>query len=147
MKLTVLTGAALGLATAACTSVEIADTGEYVPESAIASYNDPDGWPAEFSGRTFEIVTRSGVTNVVNLAPDGTMTIIPELSTDVVKGSWSAKGETLCTAFAGRSEECWDSSAVVAANGEFVAVRSDRGQQLRIRLLNEREEEILDASG
>lgn len=145
MKLVILTGAALGLA--ACTSVEIADTGESVPETAIASYNSPEGWPAEFSGKTFEIVTRSGVTNVVNLAPDGSMTIIPELSTDVVKGKWAAKGDTLCTSFTPRGEDCWDSAPVVAANGEFVTVRSDRGQELKIRLLNEREEELVDASG
>ena len=145
MKLIMLTGTALGLATAACTSVEIADSGEYVPETAIASYEE--GWPAEFSGQTFEIVSRGGVTNVVNLAPDGSMTIIPELSTDVVKGTWAARGEALCTRFAARAEECWNSAAVIAANGDFVTVRSDRGQELKIRLLNENEEELVDASG
>jgi hypothetical protein len=36
---------------------------------------------------------------------------------------------------------------VLAANGDFVSLRSDRGQQLRVRLLNEREEEEVDASG
>ena len=146
MKLTFLTPLAAALAVSACSSVEVADTGESVPQSAIASYNDPDGWPAEFSGRTFEIRTPSGVTNVVNLAPDGTMTIVPELSTDVVKGFWVARGDTLCVNYAPRGEECWDSAAVVAANGEFVRLQSNRGTQLRVRLLNEREEEEFDAS-
>ena len=145
MKPFILTGSALALATAACTSVEVADSGESVPQTAIASYEE--GWPAEFSGQTFEIVTPSGVTNVVNLAPDGTMTIVPELSTDVVKGKWAAKGDQLCTQFSPRGEECWASAPVIAANGDFVTLRSDRGQELRIRLLNEREEEAFDASG
>lgn len=145
MKRAILTVTPLALAAAACTSVEIADTGEDVPQTAISSY--AEGWPAEFSGQTFEIVTSSGITNVVNLAPGGAMTIIPELSSDVVKGTWVAKGDTLCTSFASRSEECWDSAAVIAANGDFVTVRSDRGQELKIRLLNEREEELVDASG
>ena len=147
MKPIILASAPLALALAGCTSVEVADTGEYVPQTAIASYNDPNGWPAEFSGRTFEIVTPSGITNVVNLAPDGSMTIIPELSTDVVKGQWTARGEQLCTRFNPRGEECWDSAPVVAANGDFVTVRSDRGQELKIRMLNENEEERVDASG
>jgi len=145
MKPIMLTGTALALAATACTSVEVADSGESVPQAAIASYEQ--GWPAEFAGRTFEIVTPSGVTNVVNLAPDGAMTIIPELSTDVVKGTWVSKAEGLCTRFVPRGEECWDSAPVIAANGDFVTVRSDRGQELKIRLLNEREEEALDASG
>jgi hypothetical protein len=145
MKPIILSGTTLALAAAGCTSVEVADTGESVPQAAIASYEE--GWPAEFFGQTFEIVTPSGVTNVVNLAPDGTMTIVPELSTDVVKGKWAARGAELCTEFSPRGEECWASAPVIAANGDFVTVRSDRGQQLKIRLLNEREEEALDASG
>jgi len=146
MKPTVVTALAAALAASACTSVEVADTGESVPQSAIAAYQDPDGWPAEFSGRTFEIRTPSGVVNVVNLAPDGTMTIIPELSTDVVKGFWVSRGDTLCIDFAPRGEECWDSAEVIAANGEFVRLQSNRGTELRVRLLNEREEEEVDAS-
>ena len=147
MKLTILPPVAAAFALTACASVEIADTGEAVPETAIAAYHEPDGWPAEFSGRTVEIMTRSGVLNVVNLAPDGTMTIIPELSTDVVKGTWGTKGDAICINFAPRGEECWDSAAVIAANGEYVNLRSDRGTELKVRLLNEREEELVDASG
>ena len=146
MKPTIVTPLAAALAASACTSVEIADTGESVPQSAIAAYDEPDGWPAEFSGRTVEIMTRSGVLNVVNLAPDGTMTIVPELSTDVVKGTWGTKGESICINFAPRGEECWDADAVIAANGDFVDLRSDRGTELKVRLLNEREEELVDAS-
>jgi hypothetical protein len=146
MKLTILTPLAVALAATACTSVEVADTGESVPETAIASYEEPDGWPAEFSGQTVEIMTSSGILNVVNLAPDGTMTIIPELSTDVVKGKWAAKGDALCINFAPRGEECWNRAAVIAAKGEFVNLRSDRGTELKVRLLNEREEELVDAS-
>ena len=148
MKLTILTSLAAALAVSACAStVEIADTGEPIPATAIAAYDEPDGWPAEFSGRTVEILTPSGIMNVVNLAPDGTMTIIPELSTDVVKGTWGTKGDALCINFAPRGEECWDSAAVIAANGEYVNLRSDRGTELKVRLLNEREEELVDASG
>jgi len=146
MRLTIVTPLAIALAATACTSVEVADTGESVPQTAIVAYDQPDGWPAEFSGRTVEIQTRSGIVNVVNLAPDGTMTIIPELSTDVVKGTWGTKGENICVNFAPRGEECWDSASVIAANGDFVSLRSDRGTELKVRLLNEREEEIVDAS-
>ena len=146
MKLTILTPVAAALAATACTSVEVADTGEAVPQAAIAAYDEPDGWPAEFSGRTVEIQTKSGVVNVVNLAPDGTMTIIPELSTDVVKGTWGTKGDHICINFAPRGEECWNSAAVIAANGDAVNLRSDRGTELKVRLLNEREEELVDAS-
>ena len=147
MKLTVISSLAAAFAASGCSSVMVAETGAPVPETAIAAYQDPDGWPAEFSGRTVEIVTPAGITNVVNLAPDGTMTIIPELSTDVVKGSWTAKDDALCINFAPRGEECWDSEPVIAANGEFVRLRSDRGNELKVRLLNEREEELVDASG
>ena len=145
MKLKFLTPLAAALAAGACTSVEVADTGESVPQTAIASYDE--GWPAEFSGRTVEILTPSGVLNVVNLAPDGTMTIIPELSFDVVKGTWGMKGDLLCVNFAPRGEECWDSAAVIAANGDYVNLTSNRGTDLKVRLLNEREEEEVDASG
>ena len=144
MKLTILTPLA-ALAVTACSTVEVADTGESVPQTAIASYDE--GWPAEFSGRTVEIETPSGVLNVVNLAPDGTMTIIPELSLDVVKGKWGMKGDKLCINFAPRGEECWDSAAVIAANGDYVNLTSDRGTNLKVRLLNEAEEERVDASG
>ena len=145
MKLTIVTPLAAALAATGCTSVEMADTGESVPQTAIASYDE--GWPAEFSGRTVEIETPSGVVNVVNLAPDGTMTIIPELSLNVVKGTWGTRGDTLCVNYAPRGEECWDSAAVIAANGDFVTLTSNRGQELKIRLLNESEEEQVDASG
>ena len=73
MKLAILTPLA-ALAVTACASVEVAETGEAVPESAVVAYDQPNGWPAEFSGRTVEIMTKAGVMNVVNLAPDGTMT-------------------------------------------------------------------------
>ena len=146
MKLTIVTTLTAALAASACSTVEVADTGQSVPQTAIASYNEPDGWPAEFSGRTVEIQTPGGVLNVVNLAPDGTLTIVPELSTDVVKGTWGTKGENICVNFAPRGEECWDSAAVIAANGDFVNLRSDRGTELKVRLLNEREEELVDAS-
>ena len=146
MKLTTLTPLAAAVAVSACTTVEVADTGEAVPASAIAAYDQPDGWPAEFSGRTVEITTKSGIMNVVNLAPDGTVTIIPELSTDVVKGTWGTKGENICINVAPRGEECWNADAVIAANGDAVKLRSDRGTELAVRLLNEREEELVDAS-
>ena len=124
MKLTILTPIAAAVAVSACTTVEV----------------------AEFSGRTVEITTKSGIVNVVNLAPDGTMTIIPELSTDVVKGTWGTKGDNICINFAPRGEECWNADAVIAANGDAVKLRSDRGTELAVRLLNEREDELVDAS-
>lgn len=145
MKLTILPALAAALAVSGC--VQVAETGEVVPESSIASYQDYDGWPAEFSGRTVEIVTPAGIRNVVNLAPDGTMTIIPALSTEVVKGTWGSKGDQLCVNFEPRGEECWDAAAVVAANGEFAELQSNRGTDLRVRLLDESEEEHFDASG
>ena len=144
MKLAILTS--LGAAFAASACVQVAETGETVPQSSLAAYEDYDGWPAEFSGRTVEIVTPSGIRNVVNLAPDGTMTIIPALSLDVVKGTWGSKGDELCVNFEPRGEECWDAAAVTAANGDFATLTSNRGNELKIRLLNEREEELVDAS-
>ena len=146
MKLTILIPLAALAVTACASTVEVADTGQLVPASAIAAYDQPDGWPAEFSGRTVEITTRSGIVNVVNLAPDGTMTIIPELSTDVVKGTWGTKDDNICVNFVPRGEECWNSASVIAANGDYVNLRSDRGTELTVRLLNEREEELVDAS-
>ena len=145
MKLAIPIGLGTALAVSGC--ILDSQTAQVVPESAIAAFEDADGWPAEFSGRTVEIVTPGGVTNVVNLAPDGTMTIIPELSVDVVKGTWAAKDDDVCINFAPRGEECWDSAAVLAANGDFVSLRSNRGSELKVRLLNEREEELVDASG
>ena len=145
MKLTIPISLGTALAVSGC--IQDTQTAKLVPETAIAAYDDADGWPAEFSGRTVEIVTPAGVTNVVNLAPDGTLTIVPEFSLDVVKGTWAARDKALCINFAPRGEECWDSAAVIAANGDFVNLRSDRGNEMKVRLLNEREEELVDASG
>jgi hypothetical protein len=64
----------------------------------------------------------------------------------VVKGTWGTKGDNICINFAPRGEECWNSAAVIAANGDAVNLRSDRGTELKVRLLNEREEELVDAS-
>ena len=111
-----------------------------------ASAGEAGSWPPAFAGRTFEIVTASGVRSVVSLAPGGAMTIVPALSADVVTGTWVSRAEGLCTRFARRGEECWDPASVLAAHGEFVPVRSDRGQELKIRLLDGREEQALGAS-
>jgi hypothetical protein len=144
MKLTILTSvAALGLS--ACAGpLYVADTGEAVPAGATAPF---DAWPTEFAGRTVEIVTPDGITNVVNLAPDGTMSILPEFSTAVAKGTWGQRGDALCVNFAPRGEECWNAAAVIAANGEYVKLRSDRGQQLSVRLLDESEEDLVERGG
>lgn len=131
MKLTILAGGAV--AAAAWAGATLAEDGE--------------SWPAEFSGRTFEIVTGSGATNVVTLAPDGALTVIPKLGADVATGRWTSRDGVLCTRFVPRGTECWDPATVVAANGERVTVRSDRGQDLRIRLLNGAGEELVDGSG
>ena len=144
MKLTIVTGTALAMATAACTSAGIAEAGRSAPDTAIASREG--SWPAEFAGRSFEVVAPSGVNNVVNLAADGSLTVVPALGGGVVKGTWTSKGAALCTRFVPRGEECWDPAAVVAGTGEFVTVRSNRGQQLRIRLLGAREEQLLDGA-
>ena len=135
---------ALSLPVAACSSYQLAGTGEAVPESAIKPYEE---LPTEFAGNTVLIETEDGWVNAVNLAPDGTMTIIPELSSDAIAGQWGTKGEALCVDYAPRGEECWPYKSVLAANGEWVRLQSDRGQILSVRLLNENEEDAIERGG
>lgn len=135
---------ALALSLGACSTIEVAETGQNVPASAIVPYEQ---WPAEFAGSTVLIETDSGLVNAVNLAPDGTMTIIPELGAAAVKGYWGTKGEALCVNYAPRGEECWAHKAVVAAGGEWVRLQSTQGQTLNVRLLNEDEEALIERGG
>jgi len=140
-----LTGClALAVSLGACSTFEVAETGQEVPASAIVPY---DQWPAEFAGNTVLIETDQGFVNAVNLAPDGTMTIIPELGAAAVKGYWGTRGDALCVNYAPRGEECWAHNAVVAANGEWVRLQSTRGQTLNVRLLSEQEEDLLERGG
>ena len=104
-------------------------------------------WPAEFAGNTVLIETDSGWVNAVNLAPDGTMTIVPELGAAAVKGYWGTKGDALCVNYAPRGEECWVHKAVLAANGQWVRLQSTRGQTLNVRLLSEEEEDLVELGG
>ena len=140
-----LTGClALALSLGACSTMQLAETGEAVPASAIVPYEQ---WPAEFAGHTVLIETDSGWVNAVNLAPDGTMTIVPELGAAALKGYWGTKGEGLCVNYAPRGEECWAYKEVLAANGEWVRLRSTRGQTLNVRLLSEEEEDLVERGG
>jgi hypothetical protein len=68
MKLKILTAAAVALAATGCASYRVADTGEVVPQVALAPI---EAWPAELTGHTLEVYTESGSLNAVNLAPDG----------------------------------------------------------------------------
>ena len=145
MKLTILTGAAAALALSACASTyRTADTGEPVPQAALAPL---DAWPADLRGQTLEVYTENGWANAVNLAPEGKLSIIPELGDKVVVGTWMADGDALCTDYAPRGKECWPYKAVLAANGEYVRLRSDKGQTLTVRLLNRDEERLLERRG
>jgi hypothetical protein len=69
--------------------------------------------------------------------------IVPELGTHVIKGTWGEKGDALCVNYAPRGEECWAYKEVVAANGDYVDLLSDRGQQLRVRLMTENDEALV----
>ena len=116
-----LTGClALAASLGACSTIQVAETGEEVPASAIVPYEQ---WPAEFAGNTVLIETDSGWVNAVNLAPDGTMTIIPELGAAAVKGYWGTKGDGLCVSDA------------------------PRGETLNVRLLSEDEEVLVERGG
>ena len=127
MKLTKFAGAALALAASSAAAAQ----------SAGSERQEGESWPAEFAGRTFQIVTPSGMTNWVSLGAGGTLTALPRHGTaGAVDGTWRSKDGALCTRFVPRGEECWDPAAVVAAHGEVVTVRSHRGQALKIRLLN-----------
>ena len=140
-----LTGClALALSLGACSTIQVAETGEQVPASAIMPYEQ---WPAEFAGNTVLIETDSGWVNAVNLAPDGTMTIVHELGAAAVKGYWGTKGDALCVNYAPRGEECWAHDAVLAANGQWVRLQSTRGETLNVRLLSEDEEELVERGG
>lgn len=135
---------ALAVPLAACGTYQLAETREAVPASAIKPYEE---WPAEFAGNTVLIETENGWVNAVNLAPDGTMTIVPELASEAIEGSWGTRGEALCVNYAPRGEECWAREAVLAANGEWVRLQSDRGQILSVRLLSEDEEALIERGG
>jgi hypothetical protein len=121
MKLTMLAGAALAAS----------------PAGAAAE----EARPSEHAGRTFEIVTPSGVTNIVTLRTDGSAIVIPRLGSGLREGHWMSKPDALCVRFIPRGEECWDASALARPTGNAITVRSDRGQDLRIRLLNGAEEQ------
>jgi hypothetical protein len=144
MKLKILASLAAALSVSACSTYQVADTGEPVPQTALASL---DAWPTELQGKTLEVYTENGWANAVNLAPDGKLSIIPELGSKVVEGTWAAKGEALCTDYAPRGQECWPYAPVVAAAGEYVRVRSDHGQTLTVRLLGPNETELLERRG
>ena len=144
MKLTILTGLAATAALSACSTYQVADTGEPVPRVALASY---DAWPADLRGKTLEVYTENGWANAVNLAPDGKLSIIPELGDKVVEGTWGTRGDALCTDYAPRGEECWPYAPVVAAAGEYVRVQSDHGQRLTVRLLGPDEKQLLERRG
>jgi hypothetical protein len=136
----ILTGLAAALSISACANYQVADTGEAIPQTAIAPYSE---WPTDLEGRTLEIRSQTGWTSVANLAPDGTLRIVPELGTHVIKGTWGEKGDALCVNYAPRGEECWAYKEVVAANGGYVDLLSDRGQQLRVRLMTENDEALV----
>ena len=135
--------AAAGLSLGACATYAVNETGAAVPQSAIEPYTE---WPTELAGRTAEIRTENGVTNIVNFAPDGTMQIQPGPGLPVVQGYWGLKNTMACVNFAPRGEECWNYRPVIAANGQPVTVTSNRGQTLRIRLLTRAEAEAVDRS-
>jgi hypothetical protein len=134
----------LALPLGACTSFQLAETGEDVPASALVPYEQ---WPAEFAGNTVLIETEGGWVNAVNLAPDGTMTIVPELAAAAIKGQWGTRGEALCVSYEPRGEECWPYKSVLAANGDWVRLQSDRDQVLNVRLLSEDEEALVERGG
>jgi hypothetical protein len=144
MKLTILTGAAAALALSACSTYQTADTGETVPQTALAPL---EAWPADLQGQTLEVYTENGWANAVNLAPEGKLSIVPELGEKVVVGTWMAVGEKLCTDYAPRGQECWPYKAVLAANGDYVRLRSDKGQTLTVRVLSRDEERLLERRG
>lgn len=144
MKLKILTGVAAALSLSACASYEVADTGQPVPQTALAPF---EAWPAELEGQTLEVYTENGWANAVNLAPDGKLAIMPELGTKVVEGTWMVKGDALCTSYAPRGQECWPYKAVLAANGDYVRLRSDHGQTLTVRVLGRDEERLLERRG
>ena len=144
MKLTILTGVAAVFTLSACATYEVADTGEPVPQTALAPL---DAWPADLQGQTLEVYTENGWANAVNLAPEGKLSIVPELGDKVVVGTWMADGEALCTDYAPRGKECWPYKAVLAAIGEPVRLRSDKGQTLTVRVLNRDEERLLERRG
>ena len=140
MKLTILT-AAVALAATGCTSYQVADTGEPVPQTALAPL---DAWPADLQGQTLEVYSENGWASAVNLAPEGKLSIVPELGDKVVVGTWMANGDALCTDYAPRGKECWPYKAVLAANGDYVCLKSDKGQILTVRQLNRDEERLLE---
>lgn len=144
MKLTILGGMALALSVTACAEYQVADTGEPVPQAALAPI---EAWPADLQGRTLEVYTEDGWANTVNLAPDGKLSVIPELGDKVVQGTWTTNGDALCTDIAPRGQECWPYRPVVAANGEYVRVRSDHGQTLTVRLVGPNETALLERRG
>ena len=144
MKLTILTGAVAALTLSACSTYETADTGERVPQTALAPL---EAWPADLQGQTLEVYTENGWANAVNLAPEGKLSIVPELGEKVVVGTWMADGDALCTDYAPRGKECWPYKAVLAANGDYVRLRSDKGQTLTVRLLSRDEERLLERRG
>lgn len=143
MKLTILT-AAVALAATGCTSYQVADTGESVPQTALAPL---DAWPADLQGQTLEVYSENGWASAVNLAPEGKLSIVPELGDKVVVGTWMANGDALCTDYAPRGKECWPYKAVLAANGDYVRLKSDKGQILTVRQLNRDEERLLERRG
>jgi hypothetical protein len=144
MKLTILTGVTAALSLSACASYQVADTGEPVPQTALAPL---ETWPADLQGQTLEVYTENGWANAVNLAPEGKLSIVPELGDKVVVGTWMANGDALCTNYAPRGKECWPYKAVLAANGDYVRLESDKGQILTVRVLSRDEERLLENRG
>ncbi len=141
MKTGFLIALTAGLTLTGCAGYRVNESGALVPQSAVEPYTQ---WPAELRGRTVQITMENGATNVVNFAPDGTMTIEPNPGAPVVNGYWGLRGTDVCVNFAPRGEECWDYRPVITAAGQPVTLTSSRGQTLSIRLLNQTQEEAVD---
>ncbi|RPF70616.1 hypothetical protein [Aurantiacibacter spongiae] len=132
MKIAAIPAAlALG-ALSGCMTYEVDESGVIVPDEQLEPYAE---WPSELSGRTVRVETDDGTVNEINFAPDGTMTILVDPGGPTVQGIYGMRDDnTVCVNFVPRGEECWPYRPMQV--GETMMVTSNRGQELRVTMLD-----------
>ena len=109
---------------------EVADSGESVSEVALVAP------PAELDGTVIRAASVDGsVVNRVHFYPDGAIRIVPEDGQSALPGTYTVQGEQLCLHWQPRGSECWPYARAFQP-GETVSLTSNRGQTLRITLVD-----------
>ena len=95
-----------------------------------------DAVAAATADRTLRAESMDGlIVNTIYLDGDGSLRIVDEEAGGVSRGHWFARGDNVCVEWSPRGRECWPFNQV-AEGGAPSVITSDRGQTIRVRVLN-----------